>query len=306
MRAPILVFGRSGQVARRLIGAAAERSVELVAMGRPDVDITERASIARAIALHRPALIINAAAYTAVDLAETEVDAAMAVNAEAPRLMAEQAAQGDVPFLHISTDYVFDGMKAGCYDEADATRPLSVYGRSKRAGEEAVLATDGVGSAIFRTSWVYDSAGKNFLRTMLRLAADRPELKVVDDQFGAPTPARLIAETLLDVAGMVRRDGFAGRNGLYHLVSAGETSWNGFARAIFAAAAVRGMPAANVLPIATADYPTAATRPLNSRLSTERLRRDYGVVMPDWRVGLAICMDEISAAAKQAAEPVHG
>ncbi|MCX5495669.1 dTDP-4-dehydrorhamnose reductase [Kaistia dalseonensis] len=305
MPAPILVFGRSGQVARRLIATAAERSIPLVALGRPEIDIADGASIADAIERLKPAVIINAAAHTAVDFAESEPDAAMAINADAPRHMAEGAALNGIPFLHISTDYVFDGAKVGAYVETDATNPLSVYGRSKRSGEEAVMAAHGDGSAIFRTSWVYDSEGKNFLRTMLRLAADRPSLKVVDDQFGAPTPARLIAETLLDIADNVVRNGFQDRTGLYHLVASGETSWNGFAKAIFAEAAARGLPSAEVLPIATVDYPTPAVRPKNSRLSTERLQRDYGLAMPDWRVGLAICMDEIAAVTPKA-ESVNG
>ncbi|GAB2497790.1 dTDP-4-dehydrorhamnose reductase [Pseudoxanthomonas sangjuensis] len=238
-----------------------------------------------------PDVVVNAAAYTAVDRAEEEVEAAFRANAEAPRQLAQACAKRGIPLAHYSTDYVFDGGGARPYREDDPTAPLGVYGASKLAGERAIQAS-GCRYLIFRTAWVYAAHGKNFLRTMLRLAAERDELRVVADQIGTPTPAALIADVTAQVLAQS-----PGRSGIWHLTASGETSWHGFARAIVDAAVQRGLlaKAPKVIPIATADYPTPARRPAYSRLDTSRLQADFGIELPDWREGMARVLDEIAA-----------
>ncbi len=244
----------------------------------------------------KPHVIVNAAAYTAVDNAEKDEALAMAVNAKAPGALAAVAKRHGALFVHYSTDYVFDGLQAGEYAETDAPAPRSAYGRSKLAGERAVQAA-GADHLIFRTSWVYAARGKNFLKTMLRLASEREELRVVADQFGAPTWARLIAEsTALAVQqDLARRQKGGFESGIFNLTAAGATSWHGFADAIVAAARARGAPlkCGKVTPITTAEYPLPAPRPTNSRLSGVKLAQHYGLIMPAWEQGMQLCLDEL-------------
>jgi dTDP-4-dehydrorhamnose reductase len=236
-----------------------------------------------------PDVVVNAAAHTAVDRAENEAEVAFRANARAPQALAAACAEHDALLLHYSTDYVFDGRGTRPYREDDATAPLGVYGASKRAGEQAVR-DSGARHLIFRTAWVYAAHGSNFLRTMLRLAGERDELRVVADQVGAPTPAALIADVTARVLAQA-----PSRSGTWHLTATGATSWHGFAEAIVAGAHARGLLARmpRVLPIATADYPTPAARPAYSVLDCSALQRDFGVELPDWRTGLATVLDAL-------------
>lgn len=287
----ILVTGRYGQVGWEL-----QRTLlplgRIVAVDQQDLDLADPAAIRRMLDALRPDVIVNPAAYTAVDKAESEPGLAHAVNAEAPALLAQWAARQGALMIHYSTDYVFDGAKAAPYVETDPAGPLGVYGRSKRAGEEAVLAS-GADHLIFRTSWVYGARGANFLRTILRLAAEREELRIVADQIGAPTWSRLLAEaTSLAVRQALaeRRHGRF-KSGLFHLACAGETSWHGFASAIVEGR--QGLRVKAVTPITTADYPTPAQRPANSRLDTAAFRARFGLALPDWRDCLKLCLEEL-------------
>jgi len=236
----------------------------------------------------RPDLIINAAAHTAVDLAESEPLSAFAINATAPGILAEEALALDIPLIHYSTDYVFDGTKAGPYNEDDTPNPLGVYGKSKLAGEQAIRDVQGK-HLILRTSWVYSTHGRNFLLTMQRLLQEKPELRVVADQIGAPTWAGTIANSTLSLIEHWQANDVANW-GTYHLTAQGETSWFGFAQAIGEALRQQGKPCADLLPIPSSDYPTPAARPLNSRLDCSRLQRDWGVSQPDWQTALRECL----------------
>lgn len=273
----ILLFGPSGQVGRETVEAAARRGVELVALSRTQADLFTPGAGAAAIAAARPQAVINAAAWTAVDKAESEPDGARRLNAEAPAELASACARAGARLIHLSTDYVFDGNAAGPLDERAPTAPLNVYGATKLAGERAVLAADPA-SVVIRTSWVYAAHGTNFVRTMLRLAETKPELSIVSDQIGGPTPASAIAEACLDIA--LREDG---PGGLYHFQGAPPVSWAAFAAAIFAAAG----KAVTVNAILTRDYKTPAQRPLLTVLNCAKILADYGVRQPDWRAGLA-------------------
>ncbi|MEM7741056.1 MAG: dTDP-4-dehydrorhamnose reductase [Pseudomonadota bacterium] len=277
----VFVAGQSGQVAQSLAKTAPSQVV-LGLHGRPDVDITDKDSIARAVEAFNPDVVINAAAYTAVDQAEDERDAAFAANEAGPRHLADVTADRGIPLIHLSTDYVFDGSGTRPYREDDPTAPLGVYGASKLAGEEAVVAANPK-HIIARTAWVYGSTGKNFLKTMLRVAASNDELRVVDDQRGAPTSSDTIAVALLTIAQSIVEAGDQAPFGLYHLVSAGEASWADFAKAIFDESAARGGPSASVVPITTAEYPTKATRPAYSVLDTAKTRSAFDVILADWR-----------------------
>jgi dTDP-4-dehydrorhamnose reductase len=288
----LFVAGSTGQLARSLVACAAAAGVETLALGRPRLDLERRQGEER-IGAFAPDVMVNAAAYTAVDAAESDSARAFAVNRDGAAWLAGLAAQRGIPFLHISTDYVFDGTKVGAYTESDAPNPQTAYGRTKRAGEEAVLATH-PSALIFRTAWVYSAYGQNFLRTMLRLAAERDTLRVVDDQFGNPTSAQDIAAALLDVARRVVNDN-DGPRGIYHLAATGETTWFGFAQAIMRLAAEHRLRSVPVMPITTADYPTAARRPANSRLDCGRLTRDFGLCLPNWRDSLAATVAALAA-----------
>lgn len=287
----ILLTGKNGQVGWELARALLPLG-NVAAFDHAGLDLADAAAVRRKLDEVRPDAIVNAAAYTAVDRAESEPELASAINAAAPALLAQEAARRGALLIHYSTDYVFDGAKAAPYVETDPTAPLGAYGRSKLAGEEGIRAA-GCEHLIFRTSWVYGARGANFLRTILRLAAEREELRVVNDQIGAPTWARLIAEATahaLKQAMRERRDR-AFRSGTYHLAAAGETSWHGFASAIVAGRS--GLRVKAVTPIATADYPLPAPRPANSRLDTAAFRARFDLVLPDWRDCLPLCLEEI-------------
>lgn len=298
----LLLLGGNGQVGRELRRALPGLGEVVVATragaeGALAADFDVPDSVGELVRRIAPDVVVNAAAYTAVDRAESEPDAAFRVNALAPAAIAQACAATGALLLHYSTDYVFDGSASRPYREDDATAPLGVYGASKLAGEEAVRAS-GARHAILRTAWVYAAHGKNFLHTMLRLAHERDELRVVGDQIGAPTPAGWIA----DASARIIAQGLPA-SGTWHLVAAGETSWHGFAEAIMDEALAAGLLARGprVLPITTADYPTPARRPAYSVLDTNRLRKDFGVTAPDWRDGLHAVIAELAASRAYAA-----
>ncbi len=305
----ILVTGANGQVGFELLRSLSGQG-EVIAAARDRMDLSDPDSIRRAVREAAPGLIVNAAAYTAVDQAEKEPELALAVNGTAPGILAEEAKRLGAALIHYSTDYVFDGGKASPYTEEDEPRPINVYGKTKLAGERAIQAV-GVPHLILRTSWVYAASGKNFLRTILRLAGERDELKIVDDQIGAPTWSRAIAEATGEIltrmhCGQARfGEACAKQSGIYNLTAAGQTSWHGFATVILSnaakvqprasAPALERVPIAldcvpTLKPIPTEQYPTPARRPRNSVLSHDKLQREFGVVLPDWQVSLADCM----------------
>ncbi|MDB4951350.1 MAG: rfbD, partial [Gemmatimonadetes bacterium] len=258
-----------------------------------ELDLARPGTLAAAVRALAPRLVVNAGAYTAVDAAESDAETARRVNVEAPGVLAAEAARLDAPIVHFSTDFVFDGARGEPYAEGDETAPLGVYGRTKRDGERAVAEAGGA-HLVLRTSWVYGMRGRNFLLTVLRLAAERGEVRVVDDQRGAPTWSRMAAEgTAAVLARCAVPGGFAlpeGRGGVYHLSAAGETTWCGFARRLLALSPDPAARAAQVVPIATAEYPTPARRPGYSVLSGRRLRAHFGVALPPWEEQLALCM----------------
>lgn len=270
---PILVFGAAGQVGRELLALASSRGVPAVGLAREEADITRHEEVEAAIQRFTPSVIVNAAAYTAVDKAETHAAEAMAINGGGAAHLARAAHQHAVPLIHISTDYVFDGRKTCPYVEEDPIAPLSVYGRSKAAGEEAVAA-EIESHVILRTAWVYGIYGANFLKTMLRLGRERDRLRVVDDQRGCPTATRDIAEALLVVARNQCSPNPA--RGIFHFAGPDEMSWYTFAETIFAAQDARIHRRPALEPIGTADYPTAATRPMNSVLDSRLFQRTFG------------------------------
>ena len=292
----ILLTGKNGQVGFELQRALAPLG-EVVAVDHQECDLADADAIRRLVAEVKPQVIINPAAYTAVDKAEAEPELAQAINAIAPGVFGEEAARLGALVIHYSTDYVFDGSKPGAYLETDATNPQSVYGKTKLAGEQALQAS-GADHLIFRTSWVFGAHGANFAKTMLRLAAERDGLKIVADQFGAPTSAALLADVTAQVLGRYKREGRAGFPfGLYHLVAGGCTTWHEYAQTVVRAALAAGKPlkltADDILPIATADYPLPAPRPSNSRLDTSRLRQSFGLELPDWQRGLDHVLQQI-------------
>ena len=277
----IVVTGREGQVVRSLVERAVGKA-EIVPLGRPELDLAgDSDAIRAAVIAARPDVIVSAAAYTQVDKAETDRNLAFAVNEHGPRAVASAARESGAPLIHISTDYVFDGTKDSSYVEEDPTTPTSVYGWSKLAGEQAVLAEQ-PNSAVLRTAWVYSPFGANFVKTMLRLAADGEEVGVVADQRGNPTSALDIADAILAVAANLHGGDEPSRRGIFHMSATGEASWAEFAEAIFATSATAGGPTARVKHIRTADYPTAARRPANSRLDSGKLEHAHGVCLPDW------------------------
>ncbi len=288
--AAVLVLGATGQLGQAL-GSVLDNAVLL---SRAEVDLSKPDSLPDIIASLCPSVIINAAAYTAVDKAESEEELAHVINAEAPRVLAGLAKAMEIPFIHLSTDYVFDGDGETSYTEHDIPAPLSAYGRTKRAGENAVLEVMGNEGEylIFRTSWVYDATSANFFNTMLRLAEHRQELTVVADQIGAPTYAPHLAEAIVQaLENATQSDPFP--RGIYHLTGGGETSWHGFADAIIMGAKENGLQLAceMITPISTEDYPTSAERPKNSRLNCERASALLGTALPDWREGVAEALE---------------
>ncbi|KPH81496.1 dTDP-4-dehydrorhamnose reductase [Bosea vaviloviae] len=286
----IVVTGREGQVARALVERAAGAGAMLVAVGRPELDLERPETIGPALAAARPDVIVNAAAYTAVDLAESAEATALAVNGAGAGEVAAAASRLGVPVIQISTDYVFDGGLGRPYREDDATGPISAYGRSKLAGEQAVAAAT-PDHAILRTAWVYSPFGRNFVRTMLRLGTERSEVGVVADQIGSPTSALDIADAVLAVArNLVERPDDAALRGIFHMAAQGEASWAEVAEAAFADAKAAGRKPVQVKRIATSDYPTPARRPANSRLDGARLASIHGVSLPHWRGSLTTCV----------------
>lgn len=279
----IVVTGGSGQLVLSLIERGAARNVEVIAVGRPDLDLSapEDDRVYAALAAGRPDVIVNAAAYTAVDKAESERELAFAINAEGAGAVARAAARMGVPLVHVSTDYVFSGDKLEPYTEGDAPAPTAVYGATKLAGETAVAAS-GADAAILRTAWVYSPFGANFVKTMLRLAETRDELGVVADQHGNPTSALDLADAVLTVASNLKANAAPELRGVFHATGSGEASWADFAEAIFAVSAAQGGRSAAVKRITTAEYPTPARRPANSRLDCSRLAQHHGVRLPDW------------------------
>lgn len=282
----IAVTGREGQVVRSLMERADRSGDQIIALGRPELDLAGSPdAMARTLEAAHPDVIVSAAAYTAVDRAETEQDLAFAVNARGAEAVARTAASLRLPLIHISTDYVFDGTKSAPYVESDPAAPAGVYGVSKLAGEKAVLAAS-PNSAILRTAWVYSPFSANFVKTMLRLAVDHEELSVVADQVGNPTSALDIADGVLRVASNMASSSDAALRGIFHMTATGQATWADFAEAIFAASDEVGGPAATVRRITTAEYPTPAKRPANSCLDSTRLERVHGVRLPGWRESL--------------------
>jgi dTDP-4-dehydrorhamnose reductase len=292
----ILVTGGSGQLALALDAAAASSGLPVTRVGRPGFDFDRPASIDEAFAAAAPSLVVNAAAYTAVDAAEDDAEAAYRANRDGPAALARLCARAGVPLIHVSTDYVFDGTKGAPYSETDPTAPTGVYGASKLAGEQAVLAACPC-AIVLRTSWVYSPTGKNFVRTMLGAARKTDRLRVVADQSGCPTTAADLADAILAIAARLHADGWRDRfGGVFHAAGSGSTTWHGLALAAFEEAARLGRPMPVVEPIATADWPTRARRPADSRLDCSKLRSVFGVVLPPWRDSLAPTVDAIIAA----------
>ncbi|MEM5450531.1 dTDP-4-dehydrorhamnose reductase [Paraburkholderia sp. BR14263] len=287
----ILVTGVNGQVGYELL-----RSLQglgrVVGRDRSALDLDDPDAIRRVVREVKPTIIVNPAAYTAVDKAESDVDAATRLNVQAPRVLAEEAKRLGAALVHYSTDYVFDGTKDSPYVESDTVNPQNVYGRTKLEGEQAIAAS-GCDHLILRTSWVYGTRGKNFLLTMLKLGAEREELSVVADQIGAPTWSRTIATTTAHVLAQAARvddrgQWWAQQTGVYHLTAGGATSWHGFAEAIFELSSLAKRPV--VKPIPASSYPTPAKRPANSRISNDKFAAAFGVRAPDWREALALCV----------------
>lgn len=280
----ILITGGTGQVGIELARRSWPERVRTHAPDRTALDLADPASIDRVMAERTWDAVISCGAFTAVDKAETHVGAAWAANAVAPAILAKRAAEAGIPIAHISTDYVFSGAKTGYYLEDDPVQPINVYGASKEGGEQAVR-TANPRHVILRTAWVVSSHRSNFVKTMLRLAGERDEVRVVSDQCGCPTFAGDLAAALQLIVLRLACEP-DGPHGTYHFVNEGEASWAGFADAIFAASARNGGPAARVVPISTAEYPTPARRPANSRLSTAKLRRDFAIAPRPWQVAL--------------------
>jgi dTDP-4-dehydrorhamnose reductase len=300
----IVIVGRNGQLAweanQRFQGLG-----QIICLGRPEFDLLDLNGVRAEIRRIKPSVIVNAAAYTAVDQAESEPETAMKINSEAPAAMAEEAKRLGALFITYSTDYVFDGKSATPYRESDPTAPLNVYGASKLSGERAVEAVGG-SYLIFRTSWVYGARGKNFLKTILKLAAERPELKIVDDQVGAPTWSRDLADATRKIIEQLAGQSSAAktstgealgdRRGIYHMTSAGSVSWYGFAAAILEEMRKRGFSngtLAKLVPIPSSEYPTPAARPHNSRLCNDKLKDAFDVTLPPWRESLTAVLDEL-------------
>jgi dTDP-4-dehydrorhamnose reductase len=290
----IVVTGKSGQVVTALIERGPAAGTQILPIGRPELDLANPEGAYEQIAALAPDVIVSAAAYTAVDKAESEPDLAHAINARGPEVIAAVAARLNVPVIHISTDYVFDGSKTSPWLEDDRVAPLGVYGASKLAGETAMLAS-GARAVILRTAWVYAPFGANFVRTMLRLAESRDDVGVVADQIGAPTSALDIADAILKVArNLIDHKDDPKLEGIFHLGASGpDASWADFAEAVFAGLAERGGKQVHVKRIGTTDYPTPARRPHYSRLSTEKLTRVHAVTLPDWRDALSVVLDRL-------------
>lgn len=293
----ILLLGKHGQIGWELQRALAPLG-PVLAWGRAEADLERLEALRERLRAAAPQIIVNAAAYTAVDKAEEEPSLARRINTEAVSLLAEEARRLGAWLVHYSTDYVFDGTKVGAYRETDPTAPLNVYGLTKRDGEEAIRAS-GCRYLILRTSWIYAARGKNFLRTILRLATERDELKVVNDQRGSPTTAELVADVTAHCLHRIMRDPelAEGASGIYHLAACGETTWHDYARWLITEARRMGaclrLSPERIVPVRTADYPTAARRPANSVLDSSRLRTVFGLHLPDWQEGVVRVLTEV-------------
>lgn len=277
----VLIFGRTGQVATEL-----QRLTDVMSLGRDQADLSNPAACAAAIHAHQPRAVINAAAYTAVDRAEEDEALATVINADAPAAMAQACAALNIPFMHISTDYVFAGTDTRPWMPGDSPNPQNAYGRSKLAGEMAVRAAGGC-HVILRTAWVFSAHGVNFVKTMLRLSQTRDSLDVVDDQIGGPTPARAIAAACLSIANQLGQD--PDKSGTYHFSGTPDVSWCDFASAVFAAVGRTTI----TIPIPTANFPAPAARPLNSRLDCRRTEQAFGLARPDWQAALIDVIHEL-------------
>jgi dTDP-4-dehydrorhamnose reductase len=295
----IIVVGKEGQVARSLAERARHHGAQAVLVGRPKLDLADPSGIEDALIETGGDVVVNAAAYTAVDQAESDPELAEAINGIGAGVVAGAATAMNVPVIHISTDYVFDGTAEGPYREDDPVSPLGVYGASKLLGEEAVAA-EAENHVILRTAWVYSPFGKNFVKTMLRLAGEREELGIVADQHGSPTSALDIADGIIAVSrNLLDRPEDRSLRGLFHMAGTGFTNWAEFATEAFAVSARYGGPSAKVRPIATADYPTPAKRPANSRLDCTKLKETHGVVLPPWRLSLESCVKRLIEEARK-------
>jgi dTDP-4-dehydrorhamnose reductase len=290
--APILVTGGSGQLATSLMRLGGPR---IHRVGRPGFDFDQPETIAATFAALKPAAVVNAAAWTAVDAAETAVEAATRANREGPAQLAALCAEAEIPLIQVSTDYVFDGDKGAPYVETDPTSPTGVYGRTKAEGEQAALAAN-PRTIVLRTSWVYSATGKNFVRTMINAGEKNPTLKVVGDQSGAPTASDDLAEAILSILARIEEDGWQDSYaGIYHAAGTGETTWHGLAVAALEAAQKHGRAMPEVIAIKTADWPTPARRPADSRLDCDKLERVFGIRLPPWRKSLIRTVDELLA-----------
>jgi dTDP-4-dehydrorhamnose reductase len=288
----ILIVGKNGQLARCLRDWTGQHQLNALAVGRAELDLEKIGSLDEVVATISPSVIINAAAYTAVDRAETESASAFAINCNGAALLAGAAARQRIPLIHISTDYVFDGNKKSSYQEDDGPAPLNVYGESKLAGEAAVLGACPC-AVVVRTAWVYSPYGSNFVRTMHRLSATQSTVGVVDDQRGTPTSAIDLAEALLTIAKKLREPDGCRHAGIYHLAGNGEASWHEFASTIFASLASRGRRVPRLQAIPTAEYPTPARRPRNSCLDSSKAADVFGVRLPPWQSSLEVCLDRM-------------
>ncbi len=293
----LAVTGKNGQVVSAL-QALASAELEIVALGRPELDLAQPETVLKALREVKPDAVVSAAAYTAVDKAESEPDIAFAVNRDGARAVSEAASDLGIPVIHLSTDYVFDGTKTTAYVENDPTGPTSVYGRSKLEGERAVSeATDNY--VVLRTAWVYSEYGNNFVKTMLRLSENRDEINVVADQFGCPTSANDIATAVVTIARKLVEDSSAPLRGVFHLSGAGETNWANFAKQIFALSAENGGKSIVVNDITTEQYPTPARRPANSRLDCSKLEEVYGIKLPSWQTSTRAVVTALAQSKKE-------
>lgn len=292
MQGPILIAGRNGQVARCLQELAVARGATVVALGRREFDLETHDGGNKVVAAVAPSIIINAAAYTAVDQAESHETSAFSINCDGAAALASVAARMNIPFIHLSTDYVFDGRKQDPYNESDTPAPMNVYGASKLAGELAVLAACPFATVI-RSAWIYSPYGSNFVRTMQRLSETRPIVKVVEDQRGNPTSALDLAAAILQIAQQSRTVERSAVAGIYHLVGQGEATWHSFAAAIFEWLDRKGLPVPRLEAISTEEYPTPASRPRNSRLDSSKAERVFGIRLPPWRHSLEVCLDQL-------------
>jgi len=288
----ILVIGHSGQVAQSIAEKSASSSHHINTIGRSELDITDLTTVERNIIETRPGVIVNAAAYTNVDLAETETSLAFRVNADGAKNVANVASKFGIPLIHLSTDYVFDGESNLPYNESSATNPIGVYGRSKLFGETFIRDLHS-SHLILRTAWVYSSFANNFVKTMLRLAETKDQVTVVMDQFGNPTFAEDIATAILRIVDRLEDASEMPAWGTYHLVGKGTTSWADFAREIFRVSQNYGGPFADVIDIPSSDYPTSVSRPLNSQLSTQKFSNEFGFELPEWKLSLKACVERI-------------